>query len=220
MVVEPIARALISVGLSANAVTVAGTVISILLAVVLIPTGHLFAAAVLSGVFVAFDLLDGTMARMSGGGTKFGATLDASCDRLSDGALFAAITWWLVYGANDGAGAARATVAASFGVLIFSQVISYVKARGEASGFKMVGGLVERPERLIIGLVGTGLAGLSVPYALDVAVWLLFVGSAFTVVQRLQMAARQPVARERIAAPSGAKPAPAPGRVSKRRGGV
>ena len=42
-------------------------------------------------------MVDGTMARMRGAGTQFGATLDATCDRLTDGALFGAITWWLIY---------------------------------------------------------------------------------------------------------------------------
>lgn len=201
VVVEPVARGLIKVGFSPNAVTLIGTVATIAVAVVLIPTGHLFAAAVLSGVFAAFDMVDGTMARMRGGGTKFGATLDATCDRITDGALFAAITWWLVYSMN----ASQALVAASLSVIVSSQVISYVKARGEASGFKMVGGLIERPERLILGLGGIGLAGVGVPYALEVCLWVLAVGSVFTVGQRLYMASQAPEGQQKIAAPAGAK---------------
>ncbi|PZP03023.1 MAG: phosphatidylglycerophosphate synthase, partial [Corynebacterium urealyticum] len=57
--------------------------------------------------------------------------------------------------------------------------------------FKMVGGLVERPERLIVGLGGVGLEGLGVPYALEVALWLLAVGSLLTIYQRMRQAARQ-----------------------------
>lgn len=200
VVIEPIARRLVRWNISPNTVTVFGTVVSITLAVLLIPTGHLFAAAVLSGLFVAFDMVDGTMARLSGGGTRFGATIDATCDRLSDGALFAAITWWLIYSYE----ASRALVAASLVVLVSSQVISYVKARGEASGLSMVGGLIERPERLIIGLVGIGLQGLGVPLAVDIAIWILAVGSIFTVIQRLVMAARSPRATDTIAPPVGA----------------
>src|SRR5699024_8877003 len=80
-----------------NSVTLIGTFVTIAITVTLIPSGHLFAAAVFSGVFAAFDMVDGTMARLSGGATKFGATLDASCDRITDGALFAAIIWYLIY---------------------------------------------------------------------------------------------------------------------------
>jgi len=54
----------------------------------------------------------------------------------------------------------------------------------------VVGGLVERAERLILALVGTGLAGLGVPYALDVALWVLAAASVWTVGQRLAEARR------------------------------
>ena len=187
VVVEPIAKAFLKLGLTPNVVTVVGAIVTIAISVILIPTGHLFFAAVLSGLFAAFDMLDGTMARLTTGGSNFGATLDASCDRITDGALFAAIAYWMVYVDN----AHPINFAACMVVLVSSQVISYVKARGEASGFKMVGGLVERPERLILGLGGVGLEGLGVPYALEVALWLLAVGSAFTIYQRMRQAARQ-----------------------------
>lgn len=200
VLVEPVARLLNRVGLSPNTVTVIGALITSFIAVLLIPAGHLAWAAILSGIFATFDMIDGTMARMRGGGTKFGATLDATCDRITDGALFAAITWWLVYSYE----AHQSLVAASLVVLISSQVISYVKARGEASGFRMVGGLVERPERLIIGLVGVGLQGFGVPYAIDVAIWVLAAGSVYTVVQRLLIASRAPQAKDLTAAPEGA----------------
>lgn len=201
VVVEPVAGALVKAGISPNTITVVGTVIAVAIAVILIPTGHLLAAAIITGLFAAFDMVDGTMARMRGGGTKFGATLDASCDRITDGALFSAIAWWLIYVDKSH----PSTVAVCFIVLVTSQVISYVKARAEASGFKIIGGLIERPERLIIGLVGIGLEGLHVPYAIEIALWILAIGSVFTVIQRIYMASTQPVASERIAPPSGAK---------------
>lgn len=187
VVVVPVAKLFLKMGLTPNVVTVVGTIVTIAISVILIPLDHLFAAAILSGLFSAFDMLDGTMARLTTGGSKFGATLDASCDRITDGALFAAIAYWMVYVDN----AHPLNFAACMIVLVSSQVISYVKARGEASGFKMVGGLVERPERLILGLGGVGLEGLGVPYALEIALWLLAVGSIFTIYQRMRQAARQ-----------------------------
>lgn len=187
VIVVPVAKLFLKMGLTPNVITVVGTIVTIAISVILIPLDHLFAAAVLSGLFAAFDMLDGTMARLTTGGSKFGATLDASCDRITDGALFAAIAYWMVYVDQTH----PANFAACMVVLVSSQVISYVKARGEASGFKMVGGLVERPERLILGLGGVGLEGLGVPYALEVALWLLAVGSVFTIYQRMRQAARQ-----------------------------
>lgn len=199
VVVEPVAKLLLATGTTPNAVTVVGAVLTTAVSVTLIPTGHLFAAALLTGFFAVADMVDGSMARLRGGGTRFGSTLDASCDRITDGALFAAITWWLVYSYD----AKPPLVVASFVVLVSSQVISYVKARGEASGFTMVGGLIERPERLIVGLVGIGLQGLGVPFAVDVAIWMLAAGSVVTVVQRLYMASRAPEAKLPAAPPAG-----------------
>ena len=56
VVVEPVARALLRAGLTPNMVTVIGTVVTSAIAVLLIPSGHLFAAAAASGLFAAFDL--------------------------------------------------------------------------------------------------------------------------------------------------------------------
>ncbi|MBN9643367.1 phosphatidylinositol phosphate synthase [Corynebacterium mendelii] len=200
LVVEPVARWFLRLGCKPNQITIASATLSVAVVVFLIPTGHLLAAAVLAGLFTAFDMIDGTMARLRRGGTRFGATLDATCDRITDGALFSAILWWEIYvrGAN------RWLVAATMVVLVTSQVISYVKARGEASGFTMIGGLVERPERLILALGGLGLTGLGVTYAIDAALWILAAGSVFTVVQRLLMAKNDPLAADGIKPPAGA----------------
>lgn len=201
VIVEPIARACLSLGLSPNAVTVIGTVIASGIILGLVPTGHLFLAAVLSALFTAFDMIDGTMARLKGGGTSFGATLDATCDRVTDGVLFATITWWLIFRYE----ASHPLIIASFMVLASSQIISYVKARAEAGGLTIVGGLIERPERLIIGLLGLGLTGLGVPLAIDIAMWVLAVGSVATILQRLVMAHKDPNAHAPVAAPAGTK---------------
>lgn len=200
VVVEPVAKGLLKIGMTANATTAIGTALTMLTAMVLIPTDHLVAAAVLSLLFAAFDMVDGTMARLRGGGTAFGATLDASCDRLTDGALFGAIACWMIYVAD----AAPVNVAVCLAVLVLSQTISYIKARGEAGGLKIVGGLIERPERLILGLGGIALEGFGVPHAVEVSLWILLVGSVCTVVQRLIFAKRDEGANATIAPPAGA----------------
>ncbi|WP_257202199.1 phosphatidylinositol phosphate synthase [Corynebacterium cystitidis] len=199
VVVEPIARGFLRIGLTPNVVTVVGAALTVAVAVVLIPTDHLVLAAILSAIFSAFDMVDGTMARLRGGGTAFGATLDASCDRITDGALFAAVTYWLVY--IDFAH--PSTVAVSLVVIVTSQIISYVKARGEAGGLRMVGGLIERPERLILGLGGLALEGFGVPFAIEVSLWLLAVGSVITVIQRLVIASLDENSQVRVCAPAG-----------------
>ncbi|MEJ2852035.1 MULTISPECIES: phosphatidylinositol phosphate synthase [unclassified Saccharothrix] len=178
-VTDPIGAWLLRRGLTPNVVTVAGTVGSVAASLWFIPRGQLFVGAAVVTAFVLFDLIDGAMARAQGGGTKFGAVLDASCDRIADGALFAAVAWWC-FGAGEKGLAAAALVS-----LVGSQVISYVKARAEASGLSADGGVAERAERFIVVLVGVGLHGLGVPYILPVALYLLAALVVVTVVQRV-----------------------------------
>ena len=152
-------------------------------ALTLFPMGKLFAGGCVVWFFVLFDMLDGAMARERGGGTRFGAVLDATCDRLSDGAVFCGLLWWIAFGLHD-----KLLVVATLICLVTSQVISYIKARAEASGLRGDGGIIERPERLIIVLVGAGVSDfpfVSWPPALPVAMWLLAAASVVTCVQRL-----------------------------------
>lgn len=200
VVVEPVAKGLLKAGVTPNMITLAGTIATMLAMMVLIPTDHLVWAAVLSTIFAACDMVDGTMARLRGGGKAFGATLDASCDRLTDGALFGSIAMWMVYVADLSA----VHVAACLAVLVLSQAISYIKARAEAGGISVVGGLIERPERLILALGGLALEGFGVPNAVVVSIWILLAGSLFTVVQRLVFAARDDQANAKMAPPAGA----------------
>ena len=188
-VTDPIGAVLVRVGLTPNGMTLIGTAGAIGGALWLFPTGHLVAGTFVVWGAVMLDLLDGAMARAKGGGTKFGGVLDSTCDRLADGALMAAIAWY----AFEVAGRSQLGAAALI-CLVLGQVISYIKARAEASGLSANVGLVERAERLIIALVGTGLQGFGVPYAVDVALWLLVVGSVITVVQRLVAVRRSALA--------------------------
>ena len=188
-VTDPIGAVLVRVGLTPNGMTLIGTAGAIGGALWLFPTGHLLAGTFVVWGAVMLDLLDGAMARAQGGGTKFGGVLDSTCDRLADGALMAAIAWY----AFEVAGRSHLGAAALI-CLVLGQVISYIKARAEASGLSANVGLVERAERLIIALVGTGLQGFGVPYAVDVALWLLVVGSVITVVQRLVAVRRSALA--------------------------
>lgn len=183
----PLGKALVKTGLTPDAVTVIGTVASITAAVTLFPTGHLFWGTMVIWLFVMFDMLDGAMARARGGGTKYGAVLDATCDRVADGAIFAGLAWWAVYHENS-----KPLFLATLVVLVTSQVISYAKARAEASGLSADGGLIERPDRLIIVLVGAGFTGIGgywgiewLTWAVHVAMWILAVLSIVTVFQRV-----------------------------------
>ncbi|ONI74966.1 phosphatidylglycerophosphate synthase [Actinosynnema sp. ALI-1.44] len=180
-VTDPMGAWLVRIGLTPNAMTVIGTLGAVVGAIWLFPSGHLVAGTFVVWGFAMLDLLDGAMARAKGGtGTKFGGVLDSSCDRIADGTLGAAVAWYCLAVAQNHMLGAAALIC-----LVSGQVISYVKARAESAGLRADVGIVERAERLIITLVGTGLYGLGVPYALHVALWLLAVLSVVTVIQRL-----------------------------------
>ncbi|WP_019305907.1 phosphatidylinositol phosphate synthase, partial [Mycobacterium avium] len=186
----PTARACLRLGLTPDVVTVAGTIVAVAGALILFPIGELFVGTLVVWFFVLFDMLDGAMARERGGGTRFGAVLDATCDRVSDGAVFGGLLWWVAFGLHD-----EPLAAATLICLVTSQVISYIKARAEASGLRGDGGIIERPERLIIVLVGAGLSdlpGYPLPWALPVAMWALAAASLVTCAQRLHTVRTSP----------------------------
>ena len=71
--------------------------------------------------------------------------------------------------------------------LLSGLMVSYVKARAESLDIACNGGVAERTERLILVLLGIGLHGLGIPYALAFGIWILVLLSLITVAQRLFM---------------------------------
>ena len=201
-VIEPLVATLARRGVTPDAVTILGTVGAVLGSVGLFATGHLFWGTVVVTVAVLLDLLDGALARARGGGSLFGAVLDSVGDRVSDAAIFGALVWWY-----SGAGNNRLLVLLALLCLVLAVLTSYVKARAEGVGLSCGVGIVERLERLLLVLFGTGLSGLGVPYALNVGLWLLLAGSTVTVVQRVAEVRRQAAGRALPAAPA-TPPAP------------
>src|SRR4051812_48226411 len=167
-------------------VTLTGTLGAVAGAVLLIATGYLFWGAFAVTLFVLLDLLDGALARARGGGSLYGAVLDSTGDRAADAAIFGALVWWF-----SGAGHNRLLVLLALLCLVLGVLTSYIKARAEGVGLSGDVGIVERTERLILVLAGTGFAGLGVPYAVHVALWVPLVGSAITVGQRFLEVRRQ-----------------------------
>ena len=191
---RPLARGALRIGLTPDSVTVIGTTASVIGALTLFPTGHLWYGALVVWFFVLADMLDGAMARERGYGTRLGAVLDATCDRIGDGAVFCGLLWWIAFEMHD-----KPLAVATLICLVTSQVISYIKARAEASGLNADGGFIERPERLIIVLVGAGFSDLPIhplPPALPIAMWLLAVASVITLGQRVVSVRRSPGADE------------------------
>ena len=176
----PPASLLLRLGVGPDAVTWTGTVLTVAVAVVLLPLGWLWQAALLLTLLVMSDGLDGQMARMSGRPTRWGAFLDSTLDRVADGAVLAGVALHLAL-------AHRAWPAGlALWALVAAQVTSYVKARAESVGLTTTAGLGSRAERLVLVLVALLLEGMGVPHALDVGVALLAVLTTVTVVQRVR----------------------------------
>jgi CDP-diacylglycerol---glycerol-3-phosphate 3-phosphatidyltransferase len=179
-VVAPLVGGLARAGVTPDMVTIAGTLGAVAGSVLLFGTGHLFWGTVVVTFSVLLDLLDGALARARGGGTVFGAVLDSAGDRVADAAIFGSLIWWF-----SGPGDNRLLVLLALLCLVLGVLTSYIKARAEGVGISCDVGIVERLERLLLVLFGTGLAGLGVPFALHVGLWVLLVGSAITVGQRI-----------------------------------
>jgi CDP-diacylglycerol--glycerol-3-phosphate 3-phosphatidyltransferase len=175
----PVVRRLAKAGVTPDAVTLTGTLGAVASAVFLIGNGWLFWGAFAVTIFVLLDMLDGALARARGGGSVFGAVLDSVGDRAADAAIFGALVWWY-----SGEGDNRLLVLLALLCLVLGVLTSYIKARAEGVGLSADVGVVERTERLILVLVGTGFTGLGIPYAVHVALWVLLAGSAVTVGQR------------------------------------
>src|SRR3954454_14530020 len=182
--VNPTARFLLRIGVTPNAVTVAGTV-GVLAGSYLGAIGQLFWGTVVVTLCALTDALDGTMARMRGGTGKFGALLDSSMDRIADGAVFGAVVYYMATEGNPYGG----TVAALLS-LVAGQVVSYVKARAQSLGLNADVGIAERLERLVIVGIGGLLGSAGLEWGLPAALWVLAALSLITVFQRLIHAAR------------------------------
>lgn len=179
--ITPICRALLRIGFSANAMTVIGATGVTFSSIYFFARGEFFLGTLLVSLFTLSDLLDGTMARISRtDGTRWGALLDSTLDRISDAAI--AIGIW-IYLFNEGSDLHILAIAALF----LGGLIPYIRAKAESLGIECSVGFAERPERLIILLVGAGLFGLGLDFALEVSLYLLVVVSSVTVYQRMKV---------------------------------
>jgi CDP-diacylglycerol--glycerol-3-phosphate 3-phosphatidyltransferase len=179
VVIEPLARGLLRLRVPPDAVTLIGTVGTCVGALAFFPRGEFLPGVLIICAFVLSDLLDGTMARLSGTAGPWGNFLDSTLDRIADGAIFGSFVIWAA-ATQDGW-----VVAGALTAFIGGQVTSYAKARAESVGATANVGIAERAERLMIALAAALLAGFGVPYVLPGALVLLGVLSAITVVQRM-----------------------------------
>jgi CDP-diacylglycerol--glycerol-3-phosphate 3-phosphatidyltransferase len=148
----PGARLLRALRLTPNAVTLIGFGLSVV-AACLVGFGWLWVGGVVFLLGGAFDLMDGALARLTGTVSPFGALLDSVFDRLGEASLFVGLA---IYGIRADFSEAYLLffITVLLLALIFSQGVSYLRARGEGLGVFTRAGLMTRPERVVILSIG------------------------------------------------------------------
>ena len=180
-VISPVARLLLRLGVSPDAVTLVGTLGVSAGALWFFPRGQLLAGVLVITAFVFSDLIDGHMARLSGTSSKWGAFLDSTLDRLGDAAIFGGLVMYYV-----GPGENDMLAALALYCLVMGSVTSYARARAESLGMEAKGGIAERADRLVAILVMTGLSAIfDLPWFIPLTLGVLAVASTVTVVQRI-----------------------------------
>ncbi len=174
---QPIARILAGLGLSPNAITLIG-MLGAVAAGVLASQGLLLAAGAATLVAGILDLFDGSVARLTGRKSKFGALLDSTADRVSEAAVLVGLA---VYYAGEGS---LVGVALSCGAMAGSMMVSYVRARAGGLRVDCEVGVFTRPER--VAAMGAGLiAGQWWGAVLPVVLGATAVLTGITTVQRV-----------------------------------
>lgn len=192
-VISPVARLLLRLGVSPDAVTLVGTLGVCAGALVFFPQGELLVGCLVITAFVFSDLLDGTMARTSGRVTKFGAFWDSTLDRIGDGAIFMGLALYFAWEEPS-----KVYLVLSLVCLLMGAVTSYARSRGETLGFDVKVGIAERADRLVLILVMTAFSEiLDLPILLPIALWTLAIASTITVGQRVWVVRRQALAEAR-----------------------
>ena len=186
---QRLAAALIRLRVTPNQVTVAGMLITFA-AAILVATGHLLAGGLVLAFSGTFDIFDGALARASNRSYPYGAFLDSSTDRLSEGAIFVGLAYHF---AARGAPGDRWLVLATVVALVGSFEVSYVRARAQSLGFTCDSGIFNRPERVVATVLGLVLGGIW----LSIVISLLAALAHFTAVQRIWEVWRQARAQRR-----------------------
>ena len=172
--IDPLVGVLAGLGVTPNALTVAG-VLGNVGAAFLAARGEFLAAGIVMLAASSLDLLDGALARATGKATAFGSVFDAVMDRVSEGAVL----FGLLYYFSERGG--REEELLIFAAVVTSFLVSYARAHAEIVGVAMREGLFGRAERVL--LLGIGLIADQV----TVALWVLAVAAGATVLQRLAL---------------------------------
>ena len=173
---ELVRNRLIESRLTPNTISLTGFALNVV-AAVLVWERLFFLGGIAFIVGSVMDTLDGRYSRMSGKGTPFGAFLDSSLDRVEEGIVLTAVAY--TFATDATADAAAAVVVA----VLASLMVSYTRARAEALIGTCKVGFMERPERIVLVIIGALFNhwGVMAP-----ALWTLALFSTITVIHRIR----------------------------------
>src|SRR5215210_8617576 len=172
-------------GVHPNVLTTIGVTINVGCGI-LFGFGEFFWAGIVLIFANLFDMLDGNVARLTGNVTRFGSFLDSSLDRLSDMVLFVGIM--MFYAGNSPQHSILNVFLAGVGMMA-SVMVSYTTARSEGLGVKANVGFLQRPERIVLLIIGALStwdwdSGSIWFNRMPQVLWVLAVGSLWTMLQR------------------------------------
>lgn len=170
-VLQPIASGLLRLGLTPNAVTLLGLAGNAVGAVFL-SQGYMTVGGLIILLMAPMDALDGTMARLLGQSSQWGAFTDSVTDRWSEILIFMGLLYYYVGQGN------RLLCLLVFAAAAGSLMVSYTKSRAETLGFDCNVGVLTRLERFLV--LAPGLV-LNLPW---LAVAIIAVLGNFTALQR------------------------------------
>lgn len=176
--VDPVARFFLNMGLTPNTMTILGLVGNFLGAYFL-SQGKMSLGGWIMLIMTSIDALDGTMARMLGEPSTFGAFVDSVSDRYSELAIFGGLMFYYVT-QMETLGAVLAFFAS-----VGSIMVSYVRARAESNGYEAKVGLMTRVERYLV------LAPLLIFNQPMIALWILAILANVTALHRIWFVRRQ-----------------------------
>ena len=167
-----IISASVALGIHPNTLTLIGVLVNVVAAVAL-GRDRFVLAGVIMIVANIFDFIDGKVAHITGKVSRFGAFWDSTLDRFSDIALFLG----LIYLYADLRRTDYVMVASI--AMMFSIMTSYARARAESLIEKCKVGFMERPERIVLFMIGAFTDRMAA------VLWVILVLSIFTVADRI-----------------------------------
>ncbi len=185
-IIDAMVRWLAYGGVHPNVLTTIGVMIGVGCGL-LFGFGEFFWAGIVLIIATVFDMLDGSVARLTGKETKFGGFLDSSLDRISDMIAFIGI---IVFYASNTPQRSTTNVFLASLAMMTSVMVSYTAARSDSLGVKANVGFLQRPERMVLLIIGAlstwdWSSDFFLFNRMPQVLWVIAIGSLWTAIHRM-----------------------------------